>query len=173
MATRKKRNKGKNIVLTFLGIIIIGLIVLLGLYLTPNFKFENNNSDVDKNAVQDKEDNEEKMEVSEGGGAASITYSNIINIKKEEKQINLYLKNPNKSREKMILEIMLEHDDKEIKIGESKLIPPGYEIRKLSLSNEDLEKGNYKGYIKVYFVSEKTNKKEIVDTKINVDITVE
>ena len=113
------------------------------------------------------------MEVSEGGGAASITYSNIINIKKEEKQINLYLKNPNKSREKMILEIMLEHDDKEIKIGESKLIPPGYEIRKLSLSNEDLEKGNYKGYIKVYFVSEKTNKKEIVDTKINVDITVE
>jgi len=174
MATKKRKpNKLKKIILTILGILIIGLVILFVTYISSDQKSQNNNYEIDKNAIQDKQDNEEKMDVSEGGGAVSISYSNIVNINLQEKIINLYLKNPNKSREQMLLEVILKDKNKEIKIAESGLIPPGYEIKKLDLKSDQITSGKYIGYIKVYFVSEDTNEKEIIDTKINVEISVE
>ena len=46
---------------------------------------------IDVNAIKE-QDNSKKMEVSNGGGAVSISYSNIVEVNKKNKKIKMKLK---------------------------------------------------------------------------------
>lgn len=168
MSSRKKKNS-KNGILTLLAILILLLSFLFYSYLGS----KDNLSDlkIDENLIKE-EDNEEKMDVSEGGGAVSLSYSNQVMIDKNNKDINIYLKNPNKSRESIKIELYIKDSNKDILIGESGLIPPGNSLKLIKLINEEVNKSEYDGYMKIKFYNEKNLKEEIVDSKINVEIEV-
>ena len=162
---RKKSQKGS---LIFIGLLIVLLSIVLVAYITNKDVYLK----IDNNAIKE-EENIDKMEVSPGGGAVSLEYSNQVAINTEKKEISMYLKNPGKSRENISIEIYLKENNEEVLVGKSEMIPTGYSIKKLTLENEEITKGEYKGYIKVYFYNEKTSKKEIIDSKINVEIKID
>lgn len=164
----KKRKKSQKGSLIFIGLLIVLLSIVLVSYIANKDVYFK----IDDNAIKE-EGKEDKMEVSPGGGAVSLEYSNQVAINTEEKEISMYLKNPNKSRENISIEIYMKENNKEVLVGKSEMIPTGYSINKLTLENIEITKGEYKGYIKVYFYNEKTNKKEIIDSKINVEIKVD
>ena len=164
----KKRKKSQRGSLIIIGLLIIILSIVLVKYVTNKDIYLK----IDGNAIKE-EENVDKMEVSPGGGAVSLEYSNQIVINKTTKEISMYLKNPSKSRENISIEIYIKGSNKEILVGESKLIPTGYSIKKLTLTNEEINEGEYKGFIKVFFYNEKTSEKEIIDSKINVEIKID
>ena len=49
------------------------------------------NLNVDKNVIKESNDSEDKMEVTPGGGSASLEYSNQVVIDKMEQKISLYI----------------------------------------------------------------------------------
>ena len=162
---RKKSRKGSLIVI---GLLIVALSVLLVSYLSNKDIYLK----VDENAIKENDTSTDKMEVSNGGGAVSLEYSNQVAINKETEEVSLYLKNPSKSRENISLEIYIRENQNDKLIGESKMIPTGYSIKKLTLEDKNINNGEYEGYIKVFFYNEETNEKEIIDTKIKIEITV-
>ncbi len=102
MASRKKgHNKGKVVALCLIGMLIIVSVVLLASYSSferTNKSSNNQNGiEIDENAIKDEDDNEEKMKPSEGGGAASLSFSDKVSIDNEEGISEIYIKNPSKS----------------------------------------------------------------------------
>ena len=169
MSSRKKKKNSRKGILTLLAILILLLCFLFHSYLGR----KDNLLDlkVDDNLIKE-EDNEDKMEVSEGGGAVSLSYSNQVVIDKAKGNINIYLKNPSKSRESLKIEMYAKASNNDILIGESGLIPPGNSLKLIKLINLDLIKTEYDGYMKIKFYNEEDLKEEIVDSKINVKIDV-
>lgn len=164
----KRKRKKRKLALWIIGILIIILSLILFSYLKQNKV----NLSVDENAIKENDANIDKMEITPGGGAVSLQYSKQLVINNITKEISMYLKNPSKSRENISFEIYLKENGEDKIIGATKLIPTGYSIRKLQLTEDNIENGNYKGYIKVFFYNEETNEKEILDTKINIEIQV-
>ena len=127
---------------------------------------------IDTRAIKEK-DNEEKIKVSDGGGAMSISYSNVVEVNKENKDIKIYYKNPSKSRASVIIELVIIQNNKEYVIAKSDLLPPGYALYNMNLDTSlNLESGGYKGMFKVTIYDEETGVKQIVNSKIEVSIEV-
>ena len=113
------------------------------------------------------------MNDSSGGGAMSISYSNIVAVDKASKDIKLYYKNPSKSRASAVLELVIINNNKEYVIGKTDLLPPGYALYNMKLdTNLNLEVGGYKGLFKITIYDEETGEKQIVNSKIDVSIEV-
>ena len=171
----KKENKKFNwiyIILTTLIIVCLVVIILL--------VFKNDNTlvpdfapgTIDTNAIKE-EDKGDKLQASNGGGAVSLAYSNIVAINNETEEIKMYFKNPSKSRESIVLQLIIKQNDKEYVLAKSDLLPPGYALYKLKLdSNQKLPKGGYKGVFRATYYNEETGTKEIVNTEIEVSIEV-
>lgn len=173
---KKKRKivKSKiiNTILFGLILICVGLLILLLFLddktLTPDYA----PGTIDTNAIKEKDD-KDKMDISQGGGAVSLSYSNVVAVELEKKCAQLYFKNPSKSREDIMIQVIVLQDDEEIVIAESELIPAGYAIYKLELKEEIyLQKGGYNGKFKITYYNEETGAKEIVDTAIEISIDV-
>lgn len=174
---KKKRNNVNYIVVTLMlsALIFIGLGVIILLttvnekILTPDYA----PGTIDTHAIKE-DNNSEKMELSDnGGGAVSLSYSNVAAVDLKEKKIKMYFKNPGKSREDIVLYIAIVQNDEEVVIAQSDLIPAGYAIYSLDL-NEDiqLQKGGYDGIFRITYYNEDTGAKEIVDTVIKISIEV-
>lgn len=171
----KQKTKKFNwiyLLLITLIIICVGVIIfLLGKNektLTPDFAPGN----IDTNAIKE-EDNGNKMNVSNGGGAVSLSYSNIVSINKDKKDIKMYFKNPSKSHESIVLEIIIRQNDDEFVIAKSELLPPGYALYNLKLdSKTELPVGGYKGFFRITYYNEETGAKQIVNTEIEISIEV-
>lgn len=166
--SKRKRNKTRKVALYIIGAIIIVLFMVLASFLT----YKKVNLNIDDNVIKENDDNETKMDIAPGGGAASLQYSNQVAIDRKSKEVSLYLKNSTKSRENVSIQIYLNINNEELLIAESEIVPTGYLINKLTLENVNINEGDYKGYIKVSFYNEETNKKEIVDSKINIKAKV-
>jgi len=170
-----KKEKKFNFVYLILTLLIIVCLCVIGYLLierkdtlTPDYA----PGTIDTNAIVEK-DNEEKMEVSSGGGAMSISYSNVVEVNKANKEIKLYYKNPSKSRASVVLELVIINNDKEYVIGKTDLLPPGYALYNMKLDTKsNLEVGGYKGLFKITIYDEKTGEKQIVNSKIDVSIEV-
>lgn len=164
-----------NIVYFILVLLIICCLCVIGylLYekkstLTPDYA----PGTIDTRAIKEK-DNEEKIKVSDGGGAMSLSYSNVVAVDKKNKDIKLYYKNPSKSRASVIIELVIIQNDKEYVIAKSDLLPPGYTLYNMKLDTSlNLENGGYKGMFKVTIYDEETGAKQIVNSKIEVSIEV-
>ena len=172
MSTNKRLKPKLNTILLFLilicAIVVIVLLVKNSQMLTPDYA----PGEIDTNAIKEK-DNDKKMDVSDGGGAVSLSYSNVVSIDLDSKKAKLYFKNPSKSRENVVLEIVVKQGEKEVVVAKSGVIPTGYAIYEMKLNkNARLAKGGYNGLFKVMYYDEDTSEKQIVNTEIDITIDV-
>lgn len=171
----KKEKRKFNVVYFILISLIIAAICVIGYLLIE--KKETLIPDyapgtIDTNAIKEKDD-QEKMEVSSGGGGISISYSNVVSIDKKNKSIKMYYKNPSKSRGSIMLELVIKQNNKEYVIGKTDLLPPGYALYNMDLDTDlDLKNGGYNGIFRVTIYDEETGAKQIVNSTIDVSIDV-
>lgn len=172
---KKERKRKVNVVYLILIFLIIGCLCVIGYLLfgrnevlAPDYA----PGTIDTNAIKE-QDNDKKMKVKSGGGAMSISYSDVVAIDKKNKTIKLYYKNPSKSRASVVLELVIVKNDKEYVIGKTDLLPPGYALYKMNLDTDlDLQVGGYNGMFKLTIYDEETGEKQIVNSKIDVTIDV-
>ena len=171
----KKEKKKVNwvyIILIILIVICVGVIIGLVLKnqhtLTPDFAPGN----IDTNAIKEKDEGE-KLSTNNGGGAVSLSYSNIVSVNSENKDIKMYFKNPSKSRESIVLEIVIKQNEEDYILAKSDLLPPGYALYNMQLDKGvKLQKGGYKGIFRITYYDEETGSKQIVNTEIEISIEV-
>lgn len=174
MSKEKKEKKFKLIHLALIILIVICIVLIVCLVkkndmtLTPDYA----PGTIDTNAIKEK-DSGTKLDVTNGGGAVSISYSNIVEVDSKNKTIKMYFKNPGTSRESIVLEVIILNGDKEYSIARSDLLPPGYSLYKLDLSKGvKLSKGGYKGIFRTTYYNEETGEREIVNSEIDISIEV-
>ena len=160
------------LVLITLIVVCVGIIVFLLMKnrdaLTPDYA----PGTIDINAIKEDDDGE-KMTTSDGGGAVSLSYSNIVYIDMEKKDIKMYFKNPSRSRESIVLELVIPQKDKEYVIAKSELLPPGYALYNMDLDTTlKLPAGGYDGKFRITYYNEETSVKQIVNTEIEVSVEV-
>lgn len=115
------------------------------------------------------DDDKEKLQQQEGGGAVSLTYSKDVTINTDEKTAELLFQNPAKSNQNMILQIVIQ----DTIIAQSGLIESNYGIKKLALlENVDLQAGEYEGKFNVLYYDAETGEKAILNTEIPISIVV-
>lgn len=168
----KKKINWIYLVLITLIIVCIGVIFVLlnknEQALTPDYA----PGTIDTNAIKEKDDGD-KMTAVDGGGAVSLSYSNIVAIDSNKKEVKMYFKNPSKSLESIVLELIVNQNDKEYVIAKSDLLPPGYALYNMDLDTKlQLPKGGYKGKFRLTYYNEETGVKQIVNTEIEVSIEV-
>ena len=168
------KNKGKSIVF----IILAAIIVVLVLYIIVIKKNSNNfipdyaSGTIDVNAIKEDNSNTEKKDYSQGSGSVNLKFSNVVEVNKSTKKAKLYFKNPSTSSKNIVLYLIIRQNDKELVLGTSDIIPPGYALYQLDLDDVSLQVGGYKGIIKTVFYDESSNAKEIIDSEIEVSIEV-
>jgi len=172
---KKNTNKGSKIIYGILILLIIACVVVIIILLdkkektlTPDFA----PGTIDTDAIKE-DDSGKKMDVSSGGGAVSLSYSNVVMIDSSSKQVKMYFKNPGKSRESIVLEIVIEQNGEEYVLAKSDLLPPGYALYKMNLDTDiELPVGGYKGIFRISYYDEESGAKQIVNTKIDVSIEI-
>lgn len=173
--TKEKKQKKIKPIYGVLGLLIILCIVLIVFLIIQNNKTLTPDyapGTIDENAIKE-QDSGKKMDVSSGGGAVSISYSNVASVDTKNKTVKMYFKNPSISRESIVLEIVVTQKDKEYVIAKSDLLPPGYALYKMNLDSKvKLPKGGYKGKFRTTYYNEETGEKEIVNTEIELSIEV-
>lgn len=174
MSKNKNSNKKNIIIYTILvSLIIICIVIIINLVnknetaLVPDYA----PGTIDTNAIKE-QDKGDKMPTNTGG-AVSLSYSNVVLINSKEEKIKMYFKNPSKSRESIILELIITQNDKEYLIAKSDLLPPGYALYNMDLDTTlELAKGGYNGKFRITYYNEETGAKEIINTEIEVSIEV-
>jgi len=172
---KKNSNMGSKIIYGILILLIVVCVIVIVILLdkkentlTPDFA----PGTIDTDAI--KEDNSgKKMDVTSGGGAVSLSYSNVVMIDNANKEVKMYFKNPVKSRESIVLEIVIEQNGEEYVLAKSDLLPPGYALYKMNLdTGMKLPVGGYKGIFRITYYDEESGVKQIVNTKIDVSIEI-
>lgn len=116
---------------------------------------------------------EDKIDVveppDEGGGSASVAYSDIVTVDLSEKKAQIMFQNPNDSLSDMV--VSLEIGDKVL--GMTGRIKSGYGVTEIdNLNVTGLFVGDYDGVFRVAHYNPDTGEKAIFDLTADVSITV-
>lgn len=167
----KKSKKGIVIFLLLIILACIGIIVYLLFFKQPKLADYAPGKE-DENIVL-LPNSGDKMEAKEGGGAVSLSYSNKVSVDLKSGQVLVNFKNPSRSTQSMVLQVIIKQNDTEVVVAESNRIPPSYAIYELNLKeNITLSKGEYDGKFNVMYYDEETDEKAIVNTNIPIKINV-
>lgn len=168
---KEKSKKGIVVFLLLVILICIGIIVYLLFFKDPKTTDYAIGKE-DENIVL-LPNSGDKMEKSEGGGAVSLSYSNKVDIDLKSGQVSVNFKNPSRSTQSMVLQVIIKQNESDVVIAESNRIPPSYAIYELDLKeNISLSKGEYDGMFNIMYYDEETDEKAIVNTNIPIKITV-
>lgn len=168
---KKQIKKGLVVFLLLIILICVGIIVYLLFFKEPK-QADYAPGKEDENIVL-LPNSGDKMDKSEGGGAVSLSYSNKVNIDLKSGQVKINFKNPSRSTQRMVLQVLIKQNDNEVMVAESNRIPPSYAIYELRLKeNITLSKGEYEGKFNVMYYDEETEEKAIVNTNIPIKINV-
>lgn len=122
-------------------------------------------------------DDQEKFDVSDGGGAIALMYSDQVVYNLSTGRVSLSYTNPSSSTASVILQIVLfGPDGEEYLLAESGKLDPGYGVERLDNDinqNIVLPEGGYSGIMRLLFYNPVTGEKAIVNTEIPVIITVQ
>lgn len=113
----------------------------------------------------------DKMGHTEGGGAMNVTYQKEITISRSSEMMTLYFANPSRSNNDMVLQLVIQGEI----IAQSGTLHPGHEVRRLALlegMGKKLARGGYDGIIRVLAYQPGSGEKAILNTDLEVDITV-
>ena len=117
------------------------------------------------------DDDGEKLDAPEGGGAVSLTYSNKVTIDLSDKAAALYFANPGKSNQDMVLQIAIQ----DTVILQSGTLQPGNQVKLLDLlegAEDMLAVGGYEGKFIVLYYDQTSGEKSMVNTEIPITINV-
>ncbi len=126
----------------------------------------------EQNAREIPGDTGEKMDVPEGGGSVSLTYSRDVDINLAGESASLVFANPGKSNRDMVLQIVIQGNV----IVQTDTLKPGNQVTQLPLlkgAAKKLSPGVYDGNFAVFYYHPETGEKAVVNTEIPVKITVE
>lgn len=124
---------------------------------------------VDPNVSVIEGDNDsEKMEAPEGGGAVRLTYSLDAILTFSTGDIRMYFQNPNVSTQNIALTLYLLNGEEQIKIAESGMIEPGYGLSSMEFIENSavLSVGTYEALYVVSFFDPETGEKALVESNI-------
>lgn len=163
--------KTRKRIALIVGIIVVIIVILLLLWqCSPRAELAPPQDTQAKSLEQP----EEKMSAPEGGGSVNLTYSGQVSINTESGDISLYLVNPARSTHGISVELFAFQGDSAVSISESGLIPAGYELSDMQLSDSvEIQPGVYQGYLLVTYFDPDTKQAANTNTRINLDsITV-
>lgn len=174
-ANRENGNRSRILILLLLLITVIAVGVTIWALvfrdtapaLTPDYAPQQEETNAEP--IGDEED--EKLEAEEGGGAVSLSYSNEADISLSAGTAELFFANPTKSTQDMVLQIVVQDEI----IVQSGLLKPGNQVTTLELLDgaaEKLSAGGYEGKFAVLYYDPDTGEKAVVNTEIPVTITV-
>lgn len=121
--------------------------------------------------AEDVEDDEEKLDAPEGGGAVGMIYSNEVEIDLSDKKATLLFANPNRSTHNVTVQLVVQ----DVVLAESGLLTPAKRITELALKDGiTVPEGVYAQNAKfvVRFYDPETNACSIVNSEIAVTVTV-
>ena len=131
---------------------------------------------------QPTEDDQQKFEVSENGGAVALNYSDKVEYGLSDQTVTLFFANPGSSTQAVVLQIIVyggvnvdTGKPEEYLLAESGVLRPGYYVERLDAdleSNVSLASGVYSGVMRVLFYNEDTGERAVVNTEIPVNISV-
>ena len=117
-------------------------------------------------------DTGDKMDSDQGGGSVSLSYSDEVTIDLSEKQAELLFANPGRSNQHMVLQVVI----RDTTIIQSGTLSPGNRVTMLDLlpgAEKRLAPGGYEGKFVVFYYSEETGEKAMVNTEIPISITIQ
>ena len=136
----------------------------------------------DEPTSQPTEDDQQKFEVSENGGAVALNYSDKVEYGLSDQTVTLFFANPGSSTQAVVLQIIVyggvnvdTGKPEEYLLAESGILRPGYYVERLDAdleSNVSLASGVYSGVMRVLFYNEDTGERAVVNTEIPVNISV-
>lgn len=159
-----------------LGQLLLLLLALLALifaihYFTPGIlEPDFNILDIDEN-IEEMEDEGEGVESSGGGGSVVLNFSYDITADLSEKKASLYFGLPSLSNRDAVLQLIVG----DTLLAQSGRLPPGFQVRTLYLRDNAirrLREGVYNGVLRVLYYNDETGERAILDTEIEVKITV-
>lgn len=168
----KKQNKKGIVIFLLLIILVCVVIIVYLLFFKEPKQVDYAPGKEDENIVL-LPNSGDKMEAQKGGGAVSLSYSNKVEIDLKSGQVSINFKNPSRSTQSMVLQVIIKQNDNEVVVSESNRIPPSYALYELKLKeNITLSKGEYEGKFNVMYYDEETDEKAIVNTNIPIKINV-
>ena len=166
------KKKKKRLLILLLLFILLDIILLVALFIThtqlaPDYAPVNE----EKYAEDMGDDDSNKLDQQEGGGAVSLTYSTDVDISLDKKQATLFFANPGKSNQDMVLQLAIE----DVVVLQSGRLEPGNRVTSLNLldgAEKRLAAGGYNGKFVVLYYDRTSGEKAMLNTEIPVTVTV-
>lgn len=128
--------------------------------------------DVDPNARPiEGDDDDPSGSGNSGGGSVVLKYTYDAAVDLSDETVELYFGLPRRSDKNAVVQVVIG----DVLVSQSGRLPPGYEIDTLTLhdaAKNRLRQGIYNGELRIYYYNGETGERAIVNTKIEVTITV-
>lgn len=127
--------------------------------------------EIEENTEPIGNDDKEKMDVPEGGGAVSLIYSKEVGIRLSENKVTLLFANPSKSTQDMVIQLVIQ----DTVVVQSGRLLPGRRVTTLGLmknAERSLSAGRYEGRLILSFYDPQSGEKAMLNTEIPVTVTV-
>lgn len=168
----EKRSRVLILLLLLLLLIAIGVIVWMLFFrqdkvLAPDYAPRQE----DKYAQSMNDGDTGKPEQSQGGGAVSLMYGTDVTVDLSTEKVSLLFGNPSESNQDMVVQLVVQ----DVVLAQSDRVAPGKEIRTMDLLSgtaSRLQAGPYSGKLVVLFYQPDSGEKAIVNTEIDMDVTV-
>ena len=171
----KKDKRSRLLILLLLLLLLIALGIILWMLffrqekqLTPDYAPRQE----DKYAQSMDDGNGEKLPQSQGGGAVSLMYGVDVTIDRAGGTASLLFGNPSESNQDIVIQLVVQ----DVVLAQSDRLVPGKQLRTMELlegAAERLQSGAYNGKLVVLFYQPDSGEKAIVNTEIQVDVTVQ
>ena len=120
------------------------------------------------------EEDTEKMQSEEGGGAVRLTYSLDARLSLDTGEISMYFLNPSASNHDLAITLYLLDGENAIEIARSGMIQAGYGLTRMQLIEDSaiLSEGTYPAFYAVSFFHPQTGEKALVESTVT-DVELE
>ena len=133
--------------------------------LTPDYAPQ----EIEPNLNPTPDTGKDKLEQSSSGGSVSLEFIKDVTVDLSDKTVEFAFTNPQESNQDMVLQVIVQGRV----IAQSQLIPPGNELKKLTLRDDvTLSAGGYDGKYTVLYYYE-NGEKAMVQTDIPLTIKVQ
>ena len=126
--------------------------------------------DVDEN-IEEMPDEGDPVESTAGGGSVVLNFSYDVMVDLSSKKATLYFGLPSNSNKDAVLQLIVD----DLLIAQSGRLPPGNQVKTMTVQDSAarrLKAGGYNGVLRVLYYNDETGERAILDTEIEVSITV-
>lgn len=165
----EKSKVKRFLTLIFVITLVCGAIMAVAWKLNDNdfLDPDENVKKIETNAETMRDEGDAKLVQESGGGAASLSYTKVVTVDLNTKQIHMLFGNPSRSNYNAVVQVMVEGEV----IGMSGRLEPGYQVRELPLDKDvELFPGKYEGKLQIYFYDPVTFERAMVNSAIPVTI---